>query len=103
MMANNPAILFIRWFLRVPTLIVAFVIALVVLTCVGVSYSAYKTRQYYAELNELSVQADELEGEYEKLLLEQSAWAGYGRVDEISREALQMRAPLDSQIVVVSK
>ncbi|MDZ7686879.1 MAG: cell division protein FtsL [Gammaproteobacteria bacterium] len=62
-----------------------------------------ETRQQYAEIQQLERTQDHLDSEYEKLLLEQSAWADYARVDRISREELGMTSPAAKDIVVVTR
>jgi cell division protein FtsL len=51
----------------------------------------------------LGQERDNLDSEYEKLLLEQSAWADYSRIDQVSREQLHMLAPTSKSIVVVGR
>jgi cell division protein FtsL len=68
-----------------------------------VSYAAFETRQNYSRLQVLVTESDSLDSEYEKLLLEQSAWAGYARIDELSRDDLGMLIPEGEQIVVITQ
>ncbi|MFT5102293.1 MAG: cell division protein FtsL, partial [Planctomycetaceae bacterium] len=56
-----------------------------------------------SRLQALVSEADNLDSEYEKLLLEQSAWAGYARIDEISRGDLGMQIPEGEHVVVISQ
>jgi cell division protein FtsL len=55
----------------------------------------------YREIQVLQKENDDLQSEYEKLLLEQSAWANNSRVDEIARNKLQMVPPDVHEIVMV--
>ena len=84
-----------------PQLLQGVLLAGVVVSCFGVSLAAFETRQNYSRLQVLVSEADSLDSEYEKLLLEQSAWAGYGRIDQISRGDLGMQIPEGEQVVVI--
>ena len=61
------------------------------------------TRQQYSELQELQAVQDYLDSEYERLLLEQSAWAYYARIDQVSRDELHMVLPSVAALVVVRR
>lgn len=90
------------WAVSWQQMLVGVLLLAVIASCFGVSFAAFETRERYAELQELTRESDQLDGEYEKLLLEQSAWAGYARIDDIARRELGMQIPQGDQIVVVS-
>lgn len=100
-MRDNPFFQLALWLLAGPQIIHGMLLIAVVVSCYGVSYAAFETRQNYSRLQVLVVESDSLDSEYEKLLLEQSAWAGYARIDEISREDLAMLIPEGDQVVVI--
>lgn len=91
----------IRWLLAWNQLSVALLLVAVMFSATGVVWSAHKTRQLYAELQTLQSKQDNLDSEYEKLLLEQSAWANYARVDQVAREELNMKPPRGDDLVIV--
>lgn len=76
------------------------VLALLV-SALSVIYASHATRALYASLQTEQHASDTLDSEYEKLLLEQSVWAGYNRVDQLAREALQMSSPGQTNFLVV--
>lgn len=90
------------WLLAWQQLVVALLVVAVIASSFGVSLAAFETREQYSVLQKLSAESDQLDSEYEKLLLEQSAWAGHARIDEVAREELDMQIPELKQIVVVS-
>lgn len=83
-------------------LLASALVVAVIASCFGVSLAAFETRKQYATLQELSRESDQLDSEYEKLLLEQSAWAGYARIDDVARRELDMQIPEGEQVVVVT-
>lgn len=89
------------WLYHKQYLIVALILVLFLSSSIGVVYSAHMTRQMYSSLQSLQREQDDLENEYEKLLLEQSAWADYTRVDQLAREELKMIAPSAEDLVLV--
>ena len=90
------------WMLGWQQLLVGQLLVAVLASSFGVSFAAFQTREPYSDLQKLSQESDQLDSEYEKLLLEQSAWAGYARIDEVARDKLDMQIPQGEQIVVVS-
>jgi cell division protein FtsL len=56
-------------------------------------YTTYSTRHAYAELQSLRQQHDHLFMEWTQILLEQSAWADTGQIEQLAREDLSMRLP----------
>jgi len=55
----------------------------------------------YRDLQQLEKNHDDLEHEYEKLLLEKSAWADYTRLNELAQDKLKMTVPETSEMVVL--
>ncbi|MDA9366331.1 cell division protein FtsL [Pseudomonadales bacterium] len=78
-------------------------LVVLIASALGVIYSVHLTRQQYSELQELQATQDYLDSEYERLLLEQSAWADYGRIDQVSRDELQMLPPEPKALIVVRR
>ncbi|MFT5014481.1 MAG: cell division protein FtsL [Patiriisocius sp.] len=103
MIRENPFMRVVLWILNWPQLLQGALLVAVVVSCFGVSLAAFETRQKYSRLQALVSEADNLDSEYEKLLLEQSAWAGYARIDEISRGDLGMQIPEGEHVVVISQ
>ncbi|MBO6554916.1 MAG: cell division protein FtsL [Pseudomonadales bacterium] len=98
-----PAVLrlFIDWFLSPKPLLAAALTSVFVVSAIGVAYSAHETRNMYRDLQQLEKSHDDLEHEYEKLLLEQSAWADYTRLNELAFKELEMQAPEADDLVVL--
>lgn len=91
----------ISWLGRVQQISILSAGVLFLVSALGVVYSAHTTRQMYGSLQTLQSNQDDLDSEYEKLLLEQSAWANYTRVEQLAREELKMIAPLAKDLVLV--
>ena len=101
MMSKNFLLSTIVWLAAPERLTVGVLLLLVLGSSLGVALSAHQTRQMYAQLQEIGLESDNLDSEYEKLLLEQSAWADYTRIDRVSRTELGMRAPSLNNMVIV--
>jgi cell division protein FtsL len=100
---ENPLLQLLGWFCNLQRLVAVFLCTLVILSAFGVVRASHETRVMYRELQVLQKTQDDLESEYEKLLLEQSAWSNNTRVDQIARGDLQMIAPDVAKIVVMRK
>ena len=93
----------VAWLLAWPQLAVVLLVIAVVISSLGVVYTAHETRAAYAKLQDLQETRDSLDSRYEKLLLEQSAWADYSRIDQIAHKQLKMSSPKPEDIVVVKR
>lgn len=88
--------------LRWPDLLVCSVLLVAVTaTALAVVQTAHESRALNHELAQLQREADRARIEYDRLLLEQGAWAGHGRVMEVAQEKLAMEAPDPFAIVIV--
>jgi cell division protein FtsL len=90
-----------HWFFSPRPIAGAFLCGLLVVSSLGVAYSSHQTRNMYRDLQQLEKDHDDLEHEYEKLLLEHSAWADYTRLNELAQDKLQMTAPETGEVVVL--
>jgi len=102
MISENLLTQTLRWVLK-RQLVVALLLVLVLASALGVAVAAHQTRQMYSALQDVTRQSDKIDSEYEKLLLEQSAWADYTRIDKVSREELGMVSPVAKYVVVVER
>lgn len=74
---------------------------LVVISALMVVYSVYETRNRFNDLEILRRQQEQLQVEWSQYLLEESAWASYGRVEKLAIEKLGMKIPSANDIIVV--
>ena len=93
----------LAWLLAGRQLFVILLLMGVVGSALGVVYTAHETRAAYAKLQDLQESRDAIDSQYEKLLLEQGAWADYSRVDQIAHKQLNMSSPKPEDIVVVQR
>lgn len=74
----------------------------VLLSAIGVSYSAHWNRQLLNSLYaELSVR-DRAQAEWGRLILEQSTWTAHNRIETMATERLQMRIPDAAEVQMVA-
>jgi len=78
-------------------------VLLVMTSCIAVSYSVHLSRKTVASLAVLKRQQHAIEVEWGQLLIEQSAWGAYGRVERIAVERLGMKMPQPGNIVMLKK
>lgn len=74
---------------------------LLVLSALAVSWSVHEARRLTNEVQRLQAEHNRLQTEWGQLLLEQSTWGAYARVERIAREKLSMALPGADQRVVV--
>ena len=68
----------------------------------GAIYAKYRARELFVELERLNSARDELDAEWGRLQLEQSAWSNYGYVERVASERLHMTIPDSHDIAIVS-
>ena len=74
----------------------------VLLSAIGVPYSAHWNRQLLNSLYaELSVR-DKAQAEWGRLILEQSTWTAHNRIETMATERLQMRIPDAAEVQMVA-
>ena len=74
----------------------------VLVSAVGVSYSAIWNRQLLNTLyGELSVR-DKAQAEWGRLILEQSTWTAHSRIETLASEQLKMHIPGAAEVRMVT-
>lgn len=80
---------------------ISVLLGLVMISAVGLIYVEHQSRKSFAQLQQLQRQLDDLDVEWGRLQLEQSAWSDHGRIEQMARERLDMRLPLPEQVTPV--
>ena len=74
----------------------------VLVSAVGVAYSAHWNRQLLNTLyGELSVR-DKAQAEWGRLILEQSTWTAHSRIETLASEQLKMHIPGAAEVRMVA-
>ena len=74
---------------------------LVLVSAVSVALVSHLCRQQYAELMALQREASQMDEDYGKYLLEQSAWGSLQRIETKAGQELKMRSPRQDEILMV--
>ncbi len=74
----------------------------VISTAIAVIYTKHSGRVEFVALQKLEQQRDRLDEEWGRLLLEQSTWAGQGRVERQAYVRLNMIVPTANMTVVIT-
>jgi cell division protein FtsL len=78
-------------------------LVLVVWTAVAIVESSHRCRQLYAELQALQSEQWDSQEQWSRLLLEESTWATYHRIEQVAVERLGMQVPAMSDTRVVAQ
>jgi len=84
-----------------PLLMTALLLALVMGSAFAVVYSKHESRKLFVELQHERQQIDELDIDWGRLQLEQSAWSAHGRIESIARKRLGMKLPDADEVVYI--
>jgi len=82
-------------------LLVMVALGLVMFSSVGVIFCSYDTRRLVASHQRLQQENNALQVEWGQLLLEQSTWGSYNRVERLAGSKLKMRVPAPNEVVMV--
>lgn len=87
---------------RAPWLLVMIALLVSAGSALGVVYSSFETRRLVAQHQQLLNEKNAMQVEWGQLLLEQSTWGSYNRVEQLAGSKLKMRVPSPNEIVMVS-
>lgn len=87
--------------MKVMWLIVAVLVLAIMASAIGVIYSKHETRKLFVQLQKLHKQVDEINIEWGRLQLEQSAWSSHGRIEKIAQQKLNMKLPKADEIIYI--
>ncbi|WP_406671930.1 cell division protein FtsL [Natronospira sp.] len=80
---------------------IAVVVMLLLLSAISLVWTRHEGRVLFVELQALEAERDELNVDWGRLQLEQSAGATKGRIERLARDELEMRRPVDVEVVLV--
>ena len=84
-------------------IIVTVLFSLVLASAILLVYSKHQSRKVFVELQQLKREVDSLNTEWSQLQLEQSAWSGHGRIEQVARKKLSMVMPESDNVVFVKQ
>ncbi len=73
----------------------------ILLSALAVVYAKHQSRQLFVELEALKSERDDLNIDWNRLMLEQATWAAPTRIEMIARDRLQMTLPPSEKIVII--
>jgi len=80
---------------------IALLWILVVVSALSVAFVSHLCREKYSELTAMEREANQLQVDYGKYLLEQSAWGSLQRIENMAAKNLQMHSPLPEEILMI--
>ncbi len=66
-------------------------------------YLEYRSRGLVSELQALQRSANELDLEWQQLLLEQSTWSAKALIEQVARTRLEMTVPEPTEVIYVKR
>ncbi|WNW11695.1 cell division protein FtsL [Pseudomonas sp. DTU_2021_1001937_2_SI_NGA_ILE_001] len=74
----------------------------VLVSAIGVSYSAHWNRQLLNSLYTETTIRDKAQAEWGRLILEQSTWTAHSRIEALATDQLKMRIPNAGEVRMVA-
>ncbi|MCK6372044.1 MAG: cell division protein FtsL [Gammaproteobacteria bacterium] len=78
-------------------------VAAVLASAVAAVYAKHRNRKLFMELQSLTQERDQLEVDWSRLQIEQSAWSTHARVEQLARGEMGMRYPAADEQRLVSR
>ena len=88
---------------RILALAASLVWLAVFLAALATVHARHDARKLFGQLQQLEKQRDELDIDWGRLRLEQSAYATHGMIERVARDDLGMSVPAPEDIVIVRK
>jgi cell division protein FtsL len=76
-------------------------IAIAVISALGVVYTKYRSRMLFAEVERLQQSLEAYEEELGQLQLEQNTWAEHSRIERLARARLGMMLPARESTIYI--
>ena len=95
------SVAFLLWLITPRHMGIAVLVLVLSASAFFVSFSSHQTRELYRNLHIIQKQRDDLDYEYQKLILERGAFADYSRITDLAKTQLNMRPPLTDELVVL--
>ena len=92
---------FLLWVISPRYVAISILVLVLGMSAFFVSFSSHQTRELYRSLHVIQKQRDDLDYEYQKLILERGAFADYSRITDLAKKQLDMRSPLTDELVVL--
>lgn len=83
--------------------LIGLLILVVACSGIGVVYAKYATRRHFIELQHLQSEREQLDVEWGRLQLEESALATYPIIEKTAREQLGMQIPRIDEVVLIKQ
>ena len=82
---------------------IALLWIVVVVSALAVAFVSHLCREKYSQLTAMEREANQLQVDYGKYLLEQSAWGSLQRIENMAVNNLQMRSPQPEEILMIKR
>lgn len=76
-------------------------VSVVLLSAVAVVHAKYRSRLLFVELKRLDGKADQIDIEWNRLLIEHGAWGAPHRIEADAGKELGMRLPRPEEVIVI--
>ena len=88
---------------RQPFLLTIIFSLLCVMSAMWLIYTKHESRKLFIELEQLTMERDELNIEWGQLQIEQSTWATHARIEKVATEELSLIRPKQTEIYVIER
>jgi cell division protein FtsL len=85
-----------------PYAVLAVLVLAVMASALAAVYAKHQNRKLFTEMQALIAERDQLDVDWSRLQIEQSAWSTHARVEQLARGEMGMRSPRpeEQQLVV---
>ena len=84
-----------------PMLLLLVFAIVCVISAIALVYTKHESRNLFIELEQLTMERDELNIEWGQLQIEQSTWATHARIERVALEELALIRPKSTEIYLI--
>ena len=88
---------------RQPFLLIVVFVAVCAVSALALIYTKHDSRKLFVELENLTIERDELNIEWGQLQIEQSTWATHARIERLAVEEMSLVRPQSGEIYVIER
>ena len=86
-----------------PAALVVVFAVICVSSAMALVYTKHEARKLFVELEQLTMERDELNIEWGQLQIEQSTWATHARIEQVANDDLALIRPQPTEIYVIER
>lgn len=82
-------------------IVILLMLSAIIITSINLAYVGFRERQLLTTLQELEQEEKTLQAQWSQLLLEQSTWSSFNRIESTAKDQLNMIKPSQENMEII--